>query len=155
MLIKPLLVLQPSLQTVSIFIKRKRREGERGDKKQIEHHILSRFDCSCRECGNYLNKYRLSRPKLPKPGFPSKKLKLSENRKVERERWLNRNFVLGSSRVYYNTTLEFHPGNKFLDVSSLDSSAPLIVLPPVGKQSRPVPYRMNRLPPGVAADLIN
>lgn len=96
-------------------------------------------------------------PKVAETGIPSpsKKLKLSENRKVERERWLNRNFVLGSSRVYYNTTLEFHPGNKFLDVSSLDSSAPLIVLPPVGKQSRPVPYRMNRLPPGVAADLIN
>ena len=73
-------------------------------------------------------------PKVAETGIPSpsKKLKLSENRKVERERWLNRNFVLGSSRsrVYYNTTLEFHPGNKFLDVSSLDSSAPLIVLPP-------------------------
>lgn len=66
------------------------------------------------------------------PSTPSKKLELSASaRRIEAERWLNRNFVLGSSRsrVYYNTTLEFHPGNKFLDVSSLDSSAPLIVLP--------------------------
>lgn len=98
-------------------------------------------------------------PKVAETGIPSKEVETfgESGRKVERERWLNRNFVLGSSRsrVYYNTTLEFHPGNKFLDVSSLDSSAPLIVLPPVGKQSRPVPYRMNRLPPGVAADLIN
>lgn len=74
-------------------------------------------------------------PKVPETGIPStpsKKLELSASaRRIEAERWLNRNFVLGSSRsrVYYNTTLEFHPGNKFLDVSSLDSSAPLIVLP--------------------------
>lgn len=71
-------------------------------------------------------------PKVAETGIPSKEVETfgESGRKVERERWLNRNFVLGSSRsrVYYNTTLEFHPGNKFLDVSSLDSSAPLIVL---------------------------
>lgn len=94
-------------------------------------------------------------PKVAETGIPSKEVETFGESGRKRERWLNRNFVLGSSRVYYNTTLEFHPGNKFLDVSSLDSSAPLIVLPPGGKQSRPVPYRMNRLPPGVAADLIN
>lgn len=81
--------------------------------------------------------------KVAETGIPSKEVETfgESGRKVERERWLNRNFVLGSSRscVYYNTTLEFHPGNKFLDVSSLDSSAPLIVLPPSVNNLAPYP----------------